>query len=209
MESALIDVRIFGVPERMSCILENQKRLNVPDDRIFIDERREGCLATARRAWTAPTDRPYTLVLQDDVELCDDFLAVCERMAAAHPDALFSLFPMCFNHWRKGNIPTVSPYISVRDISGQGILMRTDYAAPCIAAWNPKIKGDDVNIQRWAENNDIQKLTTIPCTMQHIGDVSVFDPSRSLGRSPYYRRDMSDVDWESTFITPWTNIVHR
>ena len=203
----MIDVRIFGVPERMKCIRENQRILGVPDDKVFIDENRDGCVATARRAWLSETDKPYTLVLQDDVELCDDFLSVLHRMIRVHPDALFSLFPMQFNRWRKGGLPKDSPYIRCRDISGQGILMRTDYVKPCVDSWHPNIMGDDVNIQRWAEREGIQTLTTIPCTLQHIGDVSVFDPARSLGRSPYYRRDVSDADWENEFITPWTNIA--
>lgn len=207
MPHSLIDVRIFGVPERMECIRLNQEILGVPDERIFIDETHEGCVKTAKRAWLAETDKPYTMVLQDDVELCDGFLSVCRRMIQAHPDVVFSLFPMEFNNWRKGGLPKESPYIAARYMSGQGILMKTEWVRPCVDSWDRHILGDDVNIQRWAENTGKTILTTVPCTLQHIGDVSVFDPTRSLGRSPYFQKDVSDVDWESDYITPWTNIA--
>ena len=206
--SGVIDIRIFGVPERMPCIEKNKLLLDLPGENIFIDERHDGCLKTARRAWSKQTDRPYTLVLQDDVELCDGFIGICETMIKVHPDVIFSLFPMQFIRRVPGSkIPTVSPYIQTKDLTAQGILMKTEYVAPCLASWDDSIPGDDTNIQRWAEKQGIIFITTIPPVLQHIGDVSVYDPSRSPGRSPFYVQRPIGVNWECGFVTPWSNLV--
>ena len=208
-----ISVRIFGVPSRMECIRENQRRLKVPDELIFIDENKEGCVQTARRAWSYPTDKEFTLVLQDDIELCDDFASVCKRIVKTHPDKIISLFQIhCMSRTAiRGNMKDMrSPYVSMRAdrISGQGIIMRTEWVKPCLESWEPeKIKGDDVNIGLWAKANGITALTTIPSTIQHLGQISVFDKSRSIGMTEFYKKSAAKADWENSYVTASTNLI--
>lgn len=208
-----ISVRIFGVPSRMDCIRENQRRLKVPDELIFIDENREGCVPTARRAWSYPTDKEFVLVLQDDVELCDDFASVCKRIVKTHPNKIISLFQIhCMSRVAiRGNMKDMrSPYVSMRAdrISGQGIIMRTEWVKPCLESWEPeKIKGDDVNIGLWAKANGITALTTIPSTIQHLGQISVFDKSRSIGMTEFYKKSAAKADWENSYVTASTNLI--
>ena len=205
-----IDVRIFGVPERMDWIEKNKAILNLPDENIFIDYDHIGCAPTAKRTWLKKTDKPYTMVLADDAELCDGFMSYCERAVKAHPRSIISLFPFQFTKPVPGSkLPTKSPYVLTKTLSGCGIIMRTEWVEPCIDSWHPDAKGDDTSIQAWATKQRIKILTTLPALIQHIGDVSVCDPTRVLGRTPYFDKNPVNVDWDSKYVTSWTNIIEE
>lgn len=203
-----VSIRIFGVPERIDCIRENQKRLGIPDELVFIDKNHDGCIPTAKKAWSYPTDKKFVLVLQDDVELCDNFLQYVNTIVKTQPDAIISLFSLQFTKRISLNkLPKISPYVAVKSASGQGIIMKTEYVEPCVGAWKEEIKGDDMNIAAWANENGIQILTTFPTIVQHMGQKSVFDPSRSLGKSEFYDKNPIDVNWDNPYVTNYTNII--
>ena len=206
--SDIIDVRIFGVPERIDWIKKKKEILDLPDENIIMDYEHVGCAPTAKRAWLKKTDKPFTMVLSDDAELVNGFMGYCERVVKAHPKNIISLFPFQFIRPVPGSrIPTCSPYVLTKTLSGCGIIMRTEWVEPCIRSWPPDAKGDDSNIQRWAEKQHIKILTTLPALIQHIGDVSVCDPTRSLGRTPYFDMNPANVNWDSTYVTNWANII--
>ncbi len=203
-----IDIRIFGVPERQNWIDKNKSILNLPDENIFMDYEHIGCAPTAKRAWLKKTDKPFVMVLSDDVELCDNFLSYCERIVKSHPHSIISLFPYQFiRPVPESRLPTQSPYVLTTTLSGCGIIMRNEWVEPCIDSWPSGAKGDDTNIQMWAKKNRIHILTTLPATIQHIGDISVCDPTRSLGRTPYFNKNPANVNWDSGYVTSWTNII--
>jgi hypothetical protein len=207
-ECPKVSIRIFGVPERMDCIRENQKRLGIPDELIFIDENHDGCIPTAKKAWSYPTDKEFVLVLQDDVELCDNFIKYLNAIVDAQPDSIISLFSFQLaRHASVNRVPTVSPYVEIRQVTAQGLVMPTAYVQPCIEAWKDNINGDDTNITEWAKENGIRMLTTLPATIQHIGIKSVFDPARSLGMSEFYDKNPVDAAWDNSFITNIDNII--
>lgn len=206
-----IDARIFGVPSRIENIRKNQAILRIPEDRIFIDERRDGCVKTALRAWTHPTDKEFVLVLADDAELCDDFAKCCERIVHAMPDKIISLFPLSFMG-RENVLPWAStlqsPYISLgsEGASGLCIIMRSEWIQDCTRGWlTSGLNGDDTNINLWAKNTGVDIVTTIPSTIQHIGDVSVFDQSRSIGRTELYRKDAAKANFENNYLNVISN----
>lgn len=204
------DVRIFGVPERMDWVEKNKAILGLPDENVIIDYDHIGCAPTAKRTWLKPTDKPFTMVLADDAELCDGFLSYCERIVKAHPRSVISLFPFQFIRPVPGcRLPTRSPYVLTNKLSGCGIIMRTEWVLPCVESWRPGTKGDDTAIQAWAERQNIKILTTLPSLIQHVGDVSVCDPSRVLGRTPYFSKSPVDVNWDSKYVTPYTNIIEE
>ena len=205
-----VSIRIFGVPARMKNISENQKRLGISDEFIFIDEKREGCVPTAKRAWSYPTDKEFVLVLQDDVELCDNFMYYVNRIIHAQPDSIISLYSTQFSRRSSVNrVPKESPYVQTKILTAQGIIMRTEWCKPCVDSWDDKITGDDTNIAIWADKNNVRILATIPMILQHIGDKSVFDPTRTMGRSEFYMKKPTEVNWDSTYITIGSNISRK
>ena len=204
-----IDVRIMGVPSRIDNIKTTQKRLNIPDENIIIDYNHEGCLKTAIKAWSKPTDKEFVMVLQDDIELCDNFVECCNKIVDAHPDKIISLFQFLITSMEAvQNLP--SPYVSLghSGASGQGIIMRTEWLNDCLSEWETSgLMGDDTNINAWAEKSGKEILTTIPAILQHTGEHSVFMPGRTLGKSYLYRKSAFKADWDNPFVTSITNIV--
>lgn len=206
-EEPLFDVRIMGVPARMDNINLNKARLHIPDEKIIIDYDHEGCVATAKKAWSLPTDKAYVLVLQDDAELCDNFVHYCNLILQAQSDAIISLFPIqLMTRYAVTHMPK-TPYIKTNCTSGVGTIMPSDWVEPCIASWREELKGDDTNINAWAEANDKTIITTIPAIIQHLGEHSVFNPSRSIGSTDFYRKDVSPYDWGNTNVINYEQII--
>lgn len=205
-----ISVRIFGVPERMEWIERNQSLLRLGAENIFVDYEHSGCVPTARKAWLKETDKEFVMVLADDVELCDYFVYCCKAIVSTHPNDIISLFPIQFLKASSIHIPPMqSPYVTTSLLSGCGIIMRTEYVKPCVESWSPTINGDDTNIKRWADQNGIGIITTIPATIQHIGDESVFDKSRSIGRTDFFKKNPLEANWYNGYTMSWTNLVKR
>ena len=86
--------------------------------------------------------------------------------------------------------------------------MKTEYVKPCLESWSEEL-GDDTNINRWASKNGIGVLTTLPATIQHIGDDSMHDKSRSIGRTDFYQKNPLSANWYDGYVMSWTNIVKR
>lgn len=206
-EEPLFDARIMGVPSRIDNINLNKARLHIPDEKIIIDYDCEGCVATAKKAWSLPTDKAYVLVLQDDAELCDNFVHYCNLILRAQSEAIISLFPIQFmTQYSVSRMPQ-TPYVRTNATSGVGTIMPTAWIEPCIASWIEALKGDDTNINVWAEANNKTIITTIPAIIQHIGVHSVYNPSRSIGSTEFYRKDASPYEWNNTYVTNYTNIL--
>lgn len=205
---SLIDIRIMGVPSRIDNIRKTQSILEIPDDHIFIDEKRMGCVANAKRAWALPTNKDFVLLLQDDIELCTDFLSYCNKIVNAHPEAVISLFCLNLTSRRSvtGELPTKSPYVSIPWVSGQGIILNAKDVKPCLESWDPNGKNDDMQVEKWAKANGKTILTTIPCIIQHIGYQSVYDPRRVLGGSDFYCKNPYYIDFTNPYVTNVTNL---
>ena len=201
----MIDARIFGVPERASNIEKMKKSLgNVT---IIIDEEHDGCVSTAKRSWLLHTTASHVMILNDDVQLCDNFMEVCDTIVRLHPQSIISLFPVQFIgvnlNW-VGGYPKHSPYVSTTKVSGAGIIMPTEYIKPCVDSWDPNTMEDDTSIELWAKANGIQILTTLPSTIQHL------DLKSTLGHNPMstqYFEQSPEANWENGFVTPWTNLI--
>lgn len=201
-----IDIHIFGVHSREEMIQATAGKLSLPEDQIHYDDRPDGgsVMYTAKKAWLAeiPDSVTHLVVLSDDVEVCDGFAEICTQMVNAHPDDVITLFPYPFMHRQPGLEKLLTPYVVSDTLNGCGIIMPTKYIGRCFE-WidehyiNPK--EDDYHIQLWAATNGIRMLTTIPATLQHIGDDSIFNPQAPIRRTDYYEQNPI-ADWNSTMV---------
>ena len=198
-------MRISGVPERRANIEQNQALLSVPNDRVFFDDQHIGVVSIARQVYLYPASASHILVLQDDVELCNGFLDICSRMIKAHPEKIISLFPYQFQKRIKNMKVLMSPYIQTNVLSGCAVIMPSEYAEPCFDSFPPETEQDDTCIFNWARSRRIKVITTIPSTVQHIGDSSIINPNKPVRRTVYYNEN-PEADWDSRLVTHWRAI---
>lgn len=201
-----IDIRIMGVPKRIDHVRYLQKRLGIPYENVFIDEERKGCVWNAKRAWLKETDKKYVMVIQDDIELCNDFPYYLNKIVATHPADVISLYCPYFTYRFKfsKDICRESPYITSPSLSGQALLMKSELVHDCVNSWGKDARGDDASIQFYFYKKGVESfLTTVPFIIQHVGDKSVHDPARSMGRSEFYDADPSWVKWDSGIINDY------
>ena len=205
-----VDIRIVCVPQRMDNVRMNAAALEVPNNRIFVDKKLEGVLVNAHRAWSMPTEEPWVLVMQDDIELCKGFPEIAKRIAATLKDCVVSFFPSEFMHPEKFSYVVRSHYIQTTMASGCALMIPSKLIPDLLEYWKFDAPGDDINVQNWAHDRKIKIITTNPVLIQHLGQESVFNPTRSIGRSPLYNPEPNpDINWENDYYTPSTNILRR
>ena len=189
----MIDVHIYGVHARDDMIRATVEKLGIPLENIHYDDRTNGgsILYTAKKAWLASVSSGVThrIVLQDDVQVCNDFLTIAEKIAEAHSADIIGFFPYEFMEKNSEIEGLDTPYFRTRILSGCGIMMPIEYIQPCfdyIAATFEDACPDDWGIQAWADNQGIRTLTTIPALIQHIGDESISCKGCPVRRTVYF-----------------------
>jgi hypothetical protein len=172
-----IDIRIMACPGREGMIIDMLNQLNLGLGIVTFDDRPGGGdpLYTARATWTVPVPKGVThrAVLQDDLELCDDFAGILEQAVSAFPRSVFSLYSarVRMEHRQKG----ASPYLEIPGgggCYGQAIVMPVSLIAPCFE-WIDSTLGagynhSDTAISEFCNQHSVQVLTTIPSLVQHL-----------------------------------------
>lgn len=198
-----IDIHVYGMHSRDDMIKDTVDKLGLSYDNVHYDDRPDGGLMmyTAKKAWLASVsdDVTHRVALADDVEVCNGFWEICERIISAHPDAIISLFPFEFMEKTPAIEELNTPYISCSILSGCAVIMPVKYIKPCFdyvkAVFNDNC-ADDEGIQAWAEHAGIQILTTIPSTVQHIGDISIANKKSPVRRTCYYDANPA-AEWDN------------
>ena len=197
--------KVYGVIQRINTINKIAKDLNISNCNIFLDDRLNGgdALYTAKKAYLSSIgDATHLVVLQDDVELCNNFVDICYQIVAAHPDKIVSLFPFDYQIYSEQYENIGTPYLAVNIMSGCGVIMPVQYIKPCFnyiqSEFNDKIE-DDKGIREWAEYAGIDIITTIPALIQHIGDRSILNKYRPIQRTYYFEKDPI-ADWSNPNI---------
>lgn len=92
----MISIKIVGVREREYMIDEMNRQLQLPAGDIIYDERPGGGYAfpILKKAWLDPyvEEETHRVVLNDDLELCDDFINICNQIAKGTTEFRLCLF---------------------------------------------------------------------------------------------------------------------
>lgn len=202
MSNTKLAFKIYGVLQRINTIKSIADQININSNDIYLDDRPNGgdALYTAKKAYLSDTgDATHLVVFQDDVELCNDFINICEQIIAAHPDKIVSLFPFDYQMYSDQYENIGTPYLSVDIMSGCGVIMPVQYIKPCFdyikSEFDDKIE-DDMGIKKWAEHAGVDIITTIPAIIQHIGDKSILNKYRPIQRTYYFEKDPI-ADWSN------------
>jgi len=188
-----IDIQIYGVHDRDFMIYPLREKLNLDESCVHYDDRPNGgiTLYTAKKAWLAPIPNGVThrVALADDIEVCNNFGEIVTQMTVTHPLDIISLFPYEFMKKNPEVENVDTPYFKAHSLFGAAIVMPVVYIEPCFRYIKEKFNDnipDDDGILDWALRNQVRVLTTIPATVQHIGDESVLCPGRSIRRTEYF-----------------------
>lgn len=178
----LVDVRIMAHPSRADNVYRMLKSLGLTDDIIIWDDREgvDDAMYTARKAWEFPIPEGCThrLVLQDDAELCEDFLQIAEMAAARHADKVVS-----FMH--EGSIEQPERY--KRQVFSVGVALMMPYSMVkqfldfvdnrlewyTGPLYRNILRHDTTCMRYWMANTGVVCVTTVPSVVQHIGDESL------------------------------------
>lgn len=203
----MIDIRIMAHPKRTDNVLQLLQKLSLPDSAVCWDDRPSGgdAMYTAKKAWTADVQREVThrLVLQDDVEVSNNFPDVVCKAAKLHPWAVHTF--ITFERLDGYANPSGTPYYAVDSVPGPAIMMPIRLVprmiSYCDAMKDAAIgKHDDLLISEWCRRNHIKMIATSPCIVQHIGDVSLLSMSYDwVRRSQNYDANGAG-DWDNIHV---------
>lgn len=198
-----LDIQVYGVHARDAMIDNLVTKLDLNRQNVHYDDRPNGgmVLYTAKKAWLAPVPDGAThrIALADDTDVCEGFMDIAAQIAEVHPDDIISFFPLEFMERNPDIEGLDTPYFRAHYLMGAAIMMPVKYLEPCFdwikKEFDDQIEDDD-GIQRWADQAGVRILTTIPATVQHIGDDSILDPGRKIRRTVYFD-EHPQADWGS------------
>lgn len=155
-----LSIAIMHAPwaeERVDNVRELLAQL--PNARVISDPDRRGVWDTAIRAWSAVADdATHHLVLQDDVQLCNDFETHVKRLVAQAPDAVITLFMCLFD---TGALGMCMPAPKVREW-----LAWTDQLPAAVK------HHDDMMLRQWLAGRNEPLWFAYPCLVEARGYAS-------------------------------------
>lgn len=204
------DVKIMAVKPRRKMVLKMCEQLGLSEEECVIYDDRPsggGTLYTCRKCWESPVADGVThrVVLQDDLELCNDFIATINKIINVNPEFIFTLF--C-PRVRYSHAVDDSPYVIIKGWNtwGQGIVMPVSYVKPMFEFADRELGADfpydDGIYAWWAKRERIWIATTIPSTIQHLcpSDSTLGYNNKNKVSKVWRGKDLSDVNWESKKI---------
>jgi hypothetical protein len=158
-------------PGRPQALARLQEQL--PQAKVVTSIVPEHASIWARHLWREALDHPGPVcLLNDDIELCPDFPAVVEALAAAAPDECLSL--CCTN---PNAIATGAPWVRAYHYSGPGVVLPPgtarsllDFSASLPWSWVSRVN-EDVLANAWAWDRQRPFLYPLPSPVQHRIDV--------------------------------------
>ena len=210
-----LDIKIYGTTKRKEQILKNKELLKLSDNDVFmIEPDGKWPWVLTKKAFTQPVPEGVThrLVLQDDAELCPDFLQYANMMINTRPDDVFFLVALDYQEKYDCVENLESPYIKLhRMVQGCAIIMPVKYIKRCfndLVTMYPGISvgepHEDTAIILWCDKNRIPVTTTVPSIAQHIGDHSSLFGYVIPTRTAYFG------DWEKAhWDNPKRHIINK
>jgi hypothetical protein len=209
----MLSVKIMATPKRTKYIPNMLKSLNMDKNIVMFDDRKElgDAMYNAKRCWLAPLEKEnvtHRLVLQDDLELVNDFMPIITEAIKNFPDVIWSLYN---SRIRFDDVPSADwktfdnliPYVNTNGggVYGQAIIIPVKYIDDCFK-WIDIHLGkdyihDDRAIGAFAFKNNIPVYTTIPSTVQHLAanDSTLKYNNKKKISKVYIGKDLSNIDW--------------
>jgi SAM-dependent methyltransferase len=175
--------------------------------RVVEDKSRSGAWPTGRNAWlTSPPGTTHQLVLQDDVELCDNFVAQVLAVVEANPTSIISLYcPVGAVRKASGH------WLTIRGMTwGPALLMPVPKARTVMTWVRTFIPEDSTKSYDWRiamfTRCEVEPLwVTSPSLVQHLNPQSSLMGHTSpilIRVASLYRQDPGPIDWSKGLDAP-------
>lgn len=164
-----VSVRIITVPERSRLLGELVWELEVSginNHKTFIDPDHNGCWWNARRAWVAPSNADWTLVLSDDAQVGRSFGLNLGRALDAAPGPVVTLMSVG-EGYRLGS----SWVAHWHSRAGVALAIRGEHRQAMVR-WSDenvteKFQADDFRVLNYARSIDSYLFECVPNIVQH------------------------------------------
>ena len=210
LKSMNLSFKLYGTRAREQTIRKLANSLSLCSKDVFYDEQATGKFPfeLMRTVWTTDRNNSEThrVILQDDIDICNGFQDICYQIANAHPDKIISLFPFDYQTKKDGELNKVSPYRRVGVISGCALLLPISIIDSFFGWVDYRSTDKQFNklpetimLRIFSNDAHIPVITTIPSTVQHIGDESLIYQNAPIGRTEYFEKNPI-ADWSSKII---------
>jgi hypothetical protein len=171
-------VRIMAVRSRKPMVDRLLAQLGMDESIVFYDDEGLGCIGNALRIWGTPLkdDESHLLVLQDDVEVVNNFVEIATKCINQFPKAIFGFFNYTLRYEDKQR---ESPYVLMKNhnVKGESMLIPKEYIQGYIDFYNSELRAknyphDDATCRMYALLNDIPVFSTIPCLVNNLCPVN-------------------------------------
>ena len=194
-----LDIRIMATPRRKEMAENLCKKLDLSLDHIVWDDRPNGGFPryTARKAWLFPFEETCThrIVIQDDVDICDNFLEGVQKCLEFQPTESWT-----FCTTLKDTRESYYRRILSGNLTGQCIVMDKKKILECwdwIDSNLPEtLDDDDASIGLYHFETEKTFLTTIPslCNNSPLSSIGNEYPpmSPSFCKDAFFKKDWTN-----------------
>lgn len=211
----VISIAIVCVPRRIKYARELQQSLAPYPSIICVDAMMQGSRYGTERAWKAYLPgATHHMAIEEDVEVCQNFVETATKLATLVPDQIISLYSgkgdtpfmeKCKRggkHWyvRKGTVP-----------SGQAVMMPVpmilDFLRFSDHYVDKKIAThEDEPLWGYMETHNLSSWHTAPSIVEHVGAMDSALGYNNVGKTtPWYigrETDGMSIDWTLGLSNP-------
>jgi len=189
-------VRHVATPERIACV--NELKRHIPD-LIVIEDTDKDPMGTFCKALTYDISRPI-VQLEDDIELCDDFVNIIERRIEEAPNAVINFFghiksKRTRSKWQKGKYflwlqctyfppgygDMIADYWPIwRDIKGPEYISQMSHMSKSYLYTVDTLF--DQLVAFWLDSRNESYYVSLPALVQHLPITSALHSELSVNR---------------------------
>jgi len=176
--------------------------------KVIKDSKGEGCWPTYLRALKANKGASHHLVLQDDLALCQDFIASVMEVIRARPENLIALYTnsrlvFTARHRREA-------WIEKARVSCPAVIWPRELIREFVAWQRAHVVSDfpwdDARISMWITSTSKRAFATVPSLAQHLGSkTSILGLNASSKTAAWYvgsNRSALGIDWSQGRRSP-------
>lgn len=165
-----LSVVIMGHPKRMEMIEKHRKILDDDRVKLSIDYDSKGVWWNSQRSWRMyDEEATHHLVMQDDVQPCENFIAGAEEAIDYNWNNIISFF----NVYKKADeaVERGDSWFTTAKVWGQAIVLPTHWIEPYLE-WSEEYiregyKHDDVRLTVFGMVNNKRIWQTVPSLVEH------------------------------------------